>query len=107
MNPNEATVDPPMTQSNIYSVPETILLKWMQYHYNKMNPMHPKAITNFDADLHDGLVFTALIKSHYGNAKNIKDMKQSCYNDEHKQNKTKKNKKTKAEIGLQTHLTPT
>jgi hypothetical protein len=30
--------------------------------------MHPKEVTTFDADLADGLVFAALIKSHYGNA---------------------------------------
>jgi hypothetical protein len=57
-----------MTKSNVYSVPETILLKWMTLHYGKVNPTHPKTITNFDADLQDGLVFAALIKSHYGNA---------------------------------------
>ena len=79
----EAAVDQAMQQSNIYSVAETILLKWMQFHYNKVNPMHPKSLKNFDSDLHDGLVFAALIKSHYGNSKNIKEMKQSCYVDEH------------------------
>lgn len=47
----------------------------MSYHYNKINPMHPKTITNFDADLHDGLVIAALIKSHYGNSKSVKEMK--------------------------------
>ena len=31
-----------------------------------MNPMHPKTLTNFDADLHDSTVFAALIRSHYG-----------------------------------------
>jgi hypothetical protein len=35
--PQEAIVDPPMTKSNIYSVAETILLKWMSYHYNIIN----------------------------------------------------------------------
>lgn len=42
MPANETTVDAAMTKSNIYSVPETILLKWMTYHYNKVNPMHAK-----------------------------------------------------------------
>ena len=51
MPSNQAGVDQAMVGSNIYSVPETILLKWMQYHYNKVNPMHPKRLTNFDADL--------------------------------------------------------
>jgi hypothetical protein len=39
---NESVVDVTMTKSNIYSVSETILLKWMSYHYNQINPMHPK-----------------------------------------------------------------
>lgn len=30
----ETTVDNAMQKSNIYSTSETILLKWMQYHYN-------------------------------------------------------------------------
>jgi hypothetical protein len=79
---NETNVEPIMTQSNIYSISETILLKWMQFHYNKMNPMSPKPITNFDADLHDGLVFSALIRSHCGSSKVIKDMKSSVFNEE-------------------------
>ena len=57
----ETNVDQAMQNSNIYSVSETILLKWMQFHYNKMNALHPKRITNFDADLQDGTVFSALI----------------------------------------------
>ena len=31
---SESTVDQPMSKSNIYSVSESILLKWMNYHYN-------------------------------------------------------------------------
>jgi hypothetical protein len=31
---NESTVDQLMSKSNIYSVSESILLKWMNYHYN-------------------------------------------------------------------------
>lgn len=68
MPTSDTGIEPNMTKSNVYSVPEAILLKWMTYHYCKVHPMHPKVITNFDADLHDGLVFAALIKSHYGNA---------------------------------------
>ena len=34
---SESNVDAAMQSSNIYSVAETILLKWMQYHYNKVN----------------------------------------------------------------------
>ena len=64
----ESSVDVPMTKSNIYSVSESILLKWMNYHYNQMNPMHPRLIYNFDEHLRDSAVFAALIRSHYGEA---------------------------------------
>lgn len=39
---NESGVDQVMTKSNVYSVSEAILLKWMTYHYNQMNIMHPR-----------------------------------------------------------------
>lgn len=68
MPTTETSIEPNMTKSNVYSVPETILLKWMTYHYCRVNPMHPKVVTNFSADLRDGLVFAALIRSHYGEA---------------------------------------
>jgi hypothetical protein len=47
----ESAVDNAMQKSNVYSVAETILLKWMTFHHNQINPMHPKTMTNFDADL--------------------------------------------------------
>ena len=80
---NETNVDLPMQSSNIYSVSETVLLKWMQYHNNKVDPMHSKTLSNFDADLQDGQVFASIIKSHYGTgSKNIKEMKTSVFNEE-------------------------
>jgi hypothetical protein len=105
---NEGTVDASMQQSNIYSVSETILLKWLQFHYNKVNPLHSKTISNFDADLQDSQVFAALIKSHYGaNAsKNIKDMKTSVFNEEQVLANAKKLIDAVHEIGLSTHLSP-
>ena len=68
MPQNEVIVDPWMMKSNIYSVPETILLKWMTHHYNKINPMYARTLSNFEDDLRDGVVFASLIKSHYGEA---------------------------------------
>lgn len=76
MSPQDAAVDPTMTKSNVYSVSETILLKWMSYHYNLMNPMHGvRQITNFDADLSDSTVFAALIRSHYGDPPALKNFR--------------------------------
>jgi Calponin homology (CH) domain len=104
---NETAVDAAMQASNIYSVSETVLLKWMQHHYNKVNPMHPKTLSNFDADMHDSLVFAAVIKSHYGsNSKNLKEMKPSVFNEEQVLHNAKKLIDAVHEIGLTTHLTP-
>lgn len=72
---HDSQVDSAMSKSNVYSVSETILLKWMAFHYNQMNPMHPRILTNFDADLQDCTVFAALIKSHYGDPNSLKDFR--------------------------------
>jgi hypothetical protein len=76
MAPSEAIVDAPMTKSNVYSVSETILLKWMSYHYNLINPMHGvRVLSNFDNDLSDSTVFAALIRSHYGDPPALKNFR--------------------------------
>jgi len=102
--PQEAVVESSMQGSNIYSVPETILLKWMQHHYNLINPLLPKTLSNFDADLQDGRVFAALIQSHYGNVKGLKDIKTSCYNDDHLLFNAKRVIDAVHDIGLNTHV---
>jgi hypothetical protein len=104
--PSETSIEPNMTKSNVYSVPEAILLKWMTFHYCKVNPMHPKVVTNFDADLQDGLVFGALIKSHYGNAQALQDLKASVQSEEQVMFNAKRVIEAVHEIGLQTHLSP-
>lgn len=70
--PSEAIVDTPMTKSNIYSVAETILLKWMTYHVGLINPTQAHQLSNFDADLQDSTVFACLIRSHYGETNSLK-----------------------------------
>lgn len=102
----EANVDQAMQGSNIYSTPESIMLKWMQYHYNKVNPLHPKKLTNFDADLQDSSVFAALIQSHYGPAKNLKELKVQCHNEEQIMFNARKVIEAVHEIGLSTHVSP-
>ena len=71
-----------MQNSNIYSVSECILLKWMQYHYENANKGHAKTLTNFDDDLRDGTVIASVIKSHFENSKHIKDVKLSAHSEE-------------------------
>ena len=104
--PTETGIEPNMTKSNIYSVPEAILLKWMTHHYCRVNQMHPKIITNFDVDLQDGLVFASLIRSHYGNAQALQELKVSVQHVEQVRFNAKCIIEAVHEIGLQTHLTP-
>ena len=56
--------DPALNGSNVYSVSEGVLLKWLTYHYTAMAPPVPKRVTNFDVDLRDGTVLCALLQSH-------------------------------------------
>ncbi len=56
--------DPALAGSNVYSVSEGILLKWLTYHFTAMAPPQPRRIVNFDRDLRDGAVLCALLQSH-------------------------------------------
>jgi len=94
-----------MTKSNIYSVAETILLKWMNYHYNKMNPLHPKTLSNFETDLCDSTVFAALIRSHYGEPENLKTFKPVANDPNSLYHNAKCIVDAIAEIGISTHIT--
>lgn len=100
MAPALAVVDQAMQNSNIYSVSENILLKWMQYHYENVNKGHAKQLSNFDEDLRDGTVIAAVIKSHFENSKNIKDVKLSAHSEEIVVYNAKKVIEAISEIGL-------
>lgn len=91
MPSSETSVETAMTKSNVYSVSETILLKWMQFHYNQMNQLHPKTLINFDHDLRDGTVFAALIRSHYGEppALNVKYFRNVPTEEKHREQNAK------------------
>lgn len=103
---NESTVDNIMGKSNIYSVSETILLKWMNYHYNQMNPMHPRYIYDFDEHLRDSSVFAALIRSHYGEASALKDFRNVATDQSHFIHNATCIVKAINQIGISTHIRP-
>jgi Calponin homology (CH) domain len=98
--PNEAIVDPLMTKSNIYSVAETILLKWMSFHANQLNPTQAHQLTNFAEDLADSTVFAYLIRSHYGETNSLKSFRYSHSNNEQLFNNAKMIIKAVEEIGI-------
>jgi hypothetical protein len=64
LDPSLCIVDTSATASNIFSTPESILLKWLTLHHNKVHPTQPRRVTNFGADLRDGIVLCSLIRSH-------------------------------------------
>ena len=100
----DSSVDTQMTKSNIYSVSETILLKWMTYHYNQVNQMHPRILTNFDADLQDSTVFAALIRSHYGEPGALRDFRNVVNDQGQAAHNAKRIVEAVSEIGITTHI---
>ena len=102
--PLESSVDAQMTKSNIYSVSETILLKWMSYHYNQVNQMHPRLLSNFDADLQDSTVFAALIRNHYGEPAALRDFRNVVNDSGQAAHNAKRIVEAVNEIGITTHI---
>ena len=63
-----------MFQSNVYSVPENVLLHWLTYHHNKVYSVNPTRVTNFEDDLCDGAVVSAAIVSHAPSLQRLKQL---------------------------------
>jgi hypothetical protein len=59
--------DPECVGSNVYGVPESLLLKWIGFHYNRLGPAKPKRFTNFTDDLKDGSALCCVVQSHCPN----------------------------------------
>jgi len=57
--------DAALVGSNMYSVSESILLKWMSYHFMKAMPTFASRVSNFDTCLRSGLVFYSLLVQHW------------------------------------------
>lgn len=60
----ESAIDPSMQTSNLYNLPENILLKWLTLHRGKLYSFESTRMINFDADFKDGTLLNALITSH-------------------------------------------
>ncbi|CAD7936763.1 unnamed protein product [Amoebophrya sp. A120] len=57
-----------MADSNVYGVSESILLRWLNYHFWKINNVErrfpARVVNNFDTDLQDMCVFGMVLWSH-------------------------------------------
>ena len=66
--PNEIQkkyLNPKFPQSNIYSPPEFILLRWVNACYEFINPTIPKDIYNFSSNFSESSLLTAIILSYF------------------------------------------
>lgn len=101
----KVVIDNTMTESNVYSLPECILLKWLGYHLANVNPHGAKQITNFDQDLTDGTVLASLIQAHVGAVKALVGLKTNVTTEEHKLNNCERVLNAFSEIGAPSFIT--
>ena len=72
-------IDRSMSGSNLYSISECVLLKWMTGHYLKAMPSTAARVTNFGTPLRDSMVFYSLLVSHWPPLESYYSlMKKSC-----------------------------
>jgi len=57
--------------SNVYSVSECVILHWLNHHHSVIFPSEKLSVTNFDSDLQDCRVFSAVIVSHIPSTKAV------------------------------------
>jgi hypothetical protein len=57
--------DAAITGSNLYSVPESILLTWMTAHFTREFGDKAHRVANFDEDLSSGLVLFSLLTGYW------------------------------------------
>mmetsp|Transcript_18627 Transcript_18627/g.36432 ORF Transcript_18627/g.36432 Transcript_18627/m.36432 type:complete len:3020 (+) Transcript_18627:106-9165(+) len=93
--------------SNFYGTPEILLLRWMEYHYNKLNPLRPRKLVNFDTNLADSLVFASLFQVHCPTAVSMQQMVQEPVQPEQREQNAKKILDTMKEIGMSYDISTT
>lgn len=105
VSPSKATIDEAMTQSNIYSLQECILLKWLSLHFSNIYPMTSRKVYNFDQDLLDGTVISAVVQSHMGAIGQLSKVKFNPLNDDQRKGNIEKVISALNDSGMPTFLT--
>lgn len=85
----QAALDPKgLAHSNICSVAECILLRWLNFHFARANKdrYQKGPICNFDNDLEDSIVLSVVIQSHVPNCQAVQMMKYPCATIEYEDN---------------------
>ena len=106
MPPEKATIEASMRESNIYSLSENILLRWLAYHYGVIYTSQHRRLVNFDQDLIDGTVVGAVIQNHVGLIGSLLKIKATPVTEEHKKNNVEKMLAALGEIGMPAFVQP-
>lgn len=86
----QGALDPKfLGDSNVYSVSECILLRWLNFHFARANRDRygPRKVCCFDSDLEDSIVLSVVIQSHVPHCQAVQNMRTQCSNlDHHEEN---------------------
>eukprot|EP00931_Biecheleriopsis_adriatica_P036216 TRINITY_DN2086_c0_g1_i7.p1 TRINITY_DN2086_c0_g1~~TRINITY_DN2086_c0_g1_i7.p1 ORF type:complete len:2928 (-),score=554.29 TRINITY_DN2086_c0_g1_i7:9-8792(-) len=86
----QSALDPRhLGESNVYSVSESILLRWLNFHFWRANKDRypPRRVCCFDTDLEDSIVLSVVIQSHVPNCQAVQNMRLQCTTlDHHEEN---------------------
>lgn len=107
IQPERAVVDPVSLGSNVYGVAETIILTWLSFHFNKLNPHRARQISNFDTHLADGLVIAAALNSHIPGLKSLESLIAEPRSEEHRMENAKRIQEAMEKMGLEYEIRPT
>uniref|UniRef100_A0A0G4F070 Calponin-homology (CH) domain-containing protein n=1 Tax=Chromera velia CCMP2878 TaxID=1169474 RepID=A0A0G4F070_9ALVE len=95
--------------SNVFSASELMLLKWLTFHYNKVDGGNfPLVVTNFETDLRDSIVFASAVVSHApdlgapGSA--LASLRRPCVTPDHFEQNASKVVHGLQELGLQVNV---
>mmetsp|Transcript_76352 Transcript_76352/g.221693 ORF Transcript_76352/g.221693 Transcript_76352/m.221693 type:complete len:2886 (+) Transcript_76352:129-8786(+) len=99
----EAAINPKgLGDSNVYSVPESILLRWLNFHYWRANKDRypPRKVVRFDTDLEDSVVLAVVILSHIPNCQAVQNLRCPCTEFNHYEENASRIIAALQEIGL-------
>ena len=94
--------------SNIYSLSENLLLRWLELYTEQMSPVTKPRLQNFSIDLRDSLCYLYLLQAYIGptlNKFNV-NLKPICKNEDDYLFNAEKIINVLHELGLETHLQP-
>lgn len=79
--PEKSNLPDYLEHSNVFNANESILLHWLEIHYELVFPHQDKRILNFDEDFKDGQIISAVVQSYVGRKPDLQTLKNNCQNE--------------------------